>query len=95
MKPVSLTVHKNTLRKRRARRLCDDIRQCAKRAAEDYGDRLTGYAVVLWTGNEGKAYWDQGDLGGVFVEDHVSTILRRQVGMRDARRLIEPEDDAG
>lgn len=95
MKPASLTVHKNTRAKRRARRLCDDIRQCARRASEDYGDRLTGYAVVIWSKDEGKAYWDQGNLGGVFVEDHVSTILRRQVAMRDARRLIDPEDDAG
>lgn len=87
---VSLTCHRNTLARHRAKTMRNDVKRAV---SQRMNGALAGYAVVLWTDrNEAVAYWDGAEsLGSGFFEDHVNTILRRQIAKRD-RGL--GEDDA-
>lgn len=92
--PIKLAAHKNTLAQRRAKRVRQEIKDCADYAMRNLNGRLQGYAVIVWSdAKESRAFWDGTGAGG-YVEDHVNTILRREVGMRDARAMMEPDEDA-
>ncbi len=91
---VSLSVHKNTLARRRAKRYRREIADCAYLAERNFDAPIAGYCVVMWTGDaEAVAFWDGTEaLGPVFLEDHVNTILRRQVARKVTRCLLDMEE---
>ena len=93
-KVVSLSVHKNNLARRRAKRYRREIADCGHWADRNFDAPISGYVVVMWTGDaEAIAFWDGTEaLGPVFLEDHVNTILRRQVARKVTRGLLDMDD---
>ncbi len=93
---VSLTAHKNSIARRRAKEYRLEIADCGRWAERNFDAPLAGYAVVMWTGDgEATAFWEgASELGPVFLEDHVNTIMRRTVARRVAKLILggEPED---
>ena len=81
VKPVSLTVHRNTLAKRAERERVVDLRAHACSAAKIDGG-LGGFALVVWNDKgEPTAWWDCGKLPAWSLPDF-------------ARRVLENNQDA-
>ena len=94
MAVVSLSVHKNNLARRRGKQYRREIADCARWTVRNFDKPISGYVVVMWAGDaESIAFWEGSeDLGPVLMEDHVNTILRRAIAMRDAKRTLNIED---
>lgn len=94
-KTVSLKVHRNRAISRHATEMRKGIRECASRAKDDFGDRLQGYTVVIWT-NDGHAaaFWDGTEtLGPCPVGEYANHIIRRVQHQQDAERMVFGDEE--
>lgn len=59
MKPLSLSVHKNTLGQRERHRVSHSLKDAARRLAGDGG--IVGYAIIAWDADwNANAFWETG-----------------------------------
>ena len=97
---VNLTVHRNTVEKRRRRRALDCLESFVRRERKE-GD-MAGFALVTWDKDlkAGAAFYtgDEG-LAGVLVPEFAKMQLLRKIGDIDAERVVRrmfdiPDDSA-
>ena len=96
---VNLTVHRNTVEKRRRRRAFDSL-ESAVRYERKEGD-MVGYALVTWDKDlKAEANWYAGErLTGVLIPEFARAQLVRKIGEMDAERTVRrmfdiPDDSA-
>lgn len=96
--PVNLTVHRNTVEKRRRREVAASL----LREARDLRGDMDGFALVSWR-NDGssRCEWATGDLKLNTVPDFARTALIRSISKSDCAGLInhamgfdDPDDSA-
>lgn len=81
MKPVSLSVHKNTMGQRERHRIAHALKDHIRHYIS--GKAIAGYAIVVWDSNwNAEAYWDTGRLmpSGVlpeFTKECISVSMMR------------------
>lgn len=94
-KPVSLTVHKNTLEKRRARNFRNQFLADAKMLANSRA--LDGYSITVWDKDmDAQSQFDTGKtIPAAIIPDFVGSNLKRLMGIIDAQGALGPDDDTG
>lgn len=99
-RPVNLTVHRNTVEKRRRRRALDDLEACVRH--ERKANDIAGFALVTWDKNlkaSAMFHADGTNLTGALVPDFAKAQLARKIGDIDAERVVRrfldiPDDSA-
>ncbi len=94
-RPVSLTVHRNNLPQRRAKRirgmLKDDVKGLAALP------NIAGYALVAWdVERKTRADWYTplgGPISTAAMPEHVKVTLLRLIGKADTYQILESPDD--
>lgn len=98
--PVNLTVHRNTVEKRRRRQALDDLESCVRH--ERKSNDMAGFALVTWDKDlkaTAQFHTDGRRLTGALVPDFARAQLARQIGDIDAERVVRrffdiPDDSA-
>jgi len=96
---VNLTVHRNTVAKRR-RRLAVENLESAVRHERKQGD-MAGYALVTWDKDlkASASFWQSDGLTGALVPEFAKVQLLRKIGKVDAEHVVRkmfdiPDDSA-
>lgn len=94
-KPVKLKVHRNTVARKQATAVRQDLTAAAKRLSKFPG--LAGYAIVVWDdGWRTDCQWDTGgNIPGSVMPDYVRSALQRVMTRMDVEAALAdtPEDD--
>ena len=99
-KPVNLTVHRNTVEKRRRREALDGLESCIRHERKE--NDIAGFALVTWDKNllASAMFHSAGTkLTGALIPEFAKAQLARKIGDLDAERLIRrfldiPDDSA-
>ena len=94
IKPVSLSVHRNTRDQRRRHQVSNNLVEFARDMA--HRKEIDGFAIVTWDEGLGtNAAWICGKLPESCVPEFVKVSIQRRTGMNDAHNEIygPPPDD--
>ncbi len=94
-KVTSLSVHKNTAGRRRAKQVRDRLRFVTAAAQRHLGTNLQGYAVVFWDGR-GNTYTDwvgREALGACPIDEFAKNLLSQSRAIDQTRDLLDPDDE--
>jgi len=88
---TNLTVHKNTLEKRRRKQLRDSLIDTTKFLAKQSGvsSKLSGYLVMGWDDNQDAiAYWACGDVNTSLLGEYAKQTINRTITKLDTIEVI-------
>lgn len=76
MKPIHLSVHRNSRSDRERRHISDSLRDVARVATKD--KQIAGYAIVVWDEQwNANAYWETGkNMPAIIVPDFTKEIIQ-------------------
>lgn len=92
-KVVSLTVHKNTVEKRRRKEVRDDLKMAAKQIEMQ---EMDGFVLVLFSKDGSTVtYWNTKNLGvqSSLRGDICKAAIDRERNMLDVRNILSEDDE--
>ena len=91
---VNLTVHKNTLEKRKRKDVREWLIRDAKHMAKNsaVSDKISGYAILAWSDDhESDTCWMSGNIPTQLIGEHFKQTMARKLAMEDARAIVRSE----
>ncbi len=87
---VNLTVHRNTLARREARRARDGLNRNARNLGKMEG--IKGWSIVVWDADWNyKTAWDSNStMPGNIMPEFIKRSLLREVSRSDAQDILDP-----
>lgn len=93
MKPVNLTVHRNTRERKKRHEASNFLVKDAKRASA--GKNIDGYVIVTWDKEQAATpCWKCGSVPQRSLPDFVRGVLQSKFSMDDAEYVVWGDDDA-
>lgn len=94
---INLTVHKNTMEKRKRKDVRDHLIDDAKRLAKDsnISENISGYAIVVWSDDhDSQAAWMSGCLPSSLIGECFKQTMARQITTMITKSIVKGEQDA-
>lgn len=89
---TDLTVHKNTLERRKRKETREEVIDAARQLAKDspVSEKINGYVVMVWDeDNAADAYWSGGNIPTSLIGEYFKITMARMIAKRDAGELLE------
>ena len=92
---MELTVHKNTMERRKCKEIRDNLIYDARVMAKDscLSKDIEGYAIVVWDkGGISDACWMRGSIPVQLIGEHFKQTMNRKLSMMDAKDSMEDKE---
>ena len=88
---MDLVVHKNTLEKRKRKKIREHLIYDARVMAKNSlcSENISGFAIIVWDDSCSEACWIRGNIPVQLIGEHFKQTMDRELGKMDAKEMKE------